>query len=70
MSAAIAQIDATLARCHARLKALHWAGQERLSSLARVAAMGRGDREESRAHEAWAELCAIMARAWQQEAEK
>lgn len=70
MSAAIAQIDATLTKCHARLKAMHWASEERKASLACVSAMGRGDRVASRAHEAWAELCAVRAEAWQQEAEQ
>lgn len=70
MSVAIAQIDATLARCHARLKAMHWGSEERKASLACVDAMGRGDRRDSRAHEVWAEICALMACTWQQEAEQ
>ena len=67
MSAAIDQIDANLGRVRARLTALRWGSEERKASLACVAAMGRGDRKESRAHEAWAEVCAERARAWKEE---
>ena len=70
MSAAIAQIDSALARCHARLKAMHWASEERKASLECVAAMGRGDRQSSRAAEAWAELCDLMAKMWREDAER
>jgi len=70
MSTAIAQIDANIGRIRARLKAMHWASEERKSSLACVAAMGLGDRQGSRAHEAWAEICGMRAKAWKEEAEK
>jgi hypothetical protein len=70
MSAAIAQIDANLARVHARLKAQRWDSEERRASLACVAAMGRGDKTGSRAHEAWAEVCALRVQAWTEEATK
>ena len=70
MSAAIDRIDARLGRVHARLMALHWGSEERKASLACVEAMGRGDRTESHAAEAWAEICAIRAQAWKEEAER
>jgi hypothetical protein len=70
MSAAIAQIDANLARVRARLKALHWGSEEWKASLACVASMGRGDRQGSRAAEAWALVCAARVQAWKEEAEK
>lgn len=70
MSAAIDRIGMQLARTYARLKATHWASEERKASLACVAAMGRGERLESRAHEVWAEICAHMSRTWNEEAER
>lgn len=70
MSAAIEQIGSSLDRIHARLKAMHWASEERKASLACVVAMGRGERLASRAYEVWAEICAHMARIWKEEAER
>lgn len=59
MSAAIAQIDANLGRIRARLKAMHWDREAR-----------KAEGERTTCGTAWARVCAAMAKAWKEEAEK
>lgn len=59
-------LDKTLCR----LRASRWMALEAQATLDCVSAMGRGDRLESRAHEVWAEICALRVQAWKEEAER
>jgi hypothetical protein len=59
MSATIAQVDAHIGRVHARLKAMHWDSEARKAE-------GQG----TPAATAWAQVCAAMAQAWKEEAER
>lgn len=59
MSAAIAQIDANLGRIRARLKAMHWESEAR-----------KAEGQRTPVATAWARVCAAMAQAWKEEAER
>jgi hypothetical protein len=59
MSAAIDQIDASLGRVRARLKAMHWDSEAR-----------KAENERTTCGTAWARVCATMAQAWKEEAEQ
>jgi hypothetical protein len=59
-----------LDRTMCRLRAARWMALEAQATLDCVAAMDRGDRIEGRAHEVWAELCALRVQAWEEEAER
>lgn len=58
-----------LDRTMCRLRASRWLAEEARATLDCVSAMERGDRRESRALSAWAEICALRALAWKEEAE-
>lgn len=53
-----------------RLRAARWMALEAQATLDCVSAMGRGDRLGSRAHNVWAEICALRVQAWREEAER
>jgi hypothetical protein len=55
---------------HARLRISRWMAEEARATLDCVSAMGRGNRTESRACEAWALVCAERVKAWKAEAER
>lgn len=59
-----------LDRTMCRLRVSRWMAEEARATLDCVAAMGRGDRQESRAYEAWAEVCALRVQALKEEAEQ
>lgn len=59
-------LDSTMCR----LRAARWRALETQATLDCVTAMGRGDRRASRAYAAWAELCALRALTWKEEAER